>query len=289
MQLDRPLLVFVLILTTGGWEIHAQNPQSFDPESTRALVRSIIQTETALFNKGPRFIYRQERPYKAALWTYDVVETDEAIIERLAAIDGRPLSREQEISENARLERLETDPQFRTKLIRDQEAENKRRLLMLRTLPDALLFNADPAGSTEQLIKIDFRPDPKFRPSSREAQAYRGMQGSLWIDQQHRRLVRVLGKLTKGVSFGWGILGHLNRGGTFAVEQANVVGDEWAITKMELHFTGSILLFKSLRIEYSEHSFDFRPVASKLSFIEGIAVLRNVRNELSSMPSTCHP
>ena len=283
MGLRPYCIVVAMLLIDSQMGTHAQSSQNYDPESVRAFVRKVIETETTRFNNRQQQMFRQERPYKTALLTYDLVQTDEATVERLAAIDGRPLSPEQEASETGRLDRLERDPQFQAKFIRDQEAEKKRRLLMLRTLPDAFLFNVDSTSSTEPLIKINFRPDPKFRPASREAQAYRGMQGSMWIDQQQGRLVRVLGKLTKGVSFGWGILGHLNRGGTFTVEQANVYEDEWAITKMELHFTGSILFFKSLHIEYSERSFDFRPINSEMSLGEAIGFLKNIRNERNGL------
>lgn len=284
MRVNSPrLFVLAILLIISVEAIPTQSLQSSDPESTRAFVRNVIQTETAFFNNRQRYVYRQERPHKATLLSYDVVETDKLTIERLTCVNGQPLSDEQDASEMARLDRLEKDPQFQAKLIRDQEAENNRRLRMLRALPDAFIFTVDSDHSTTPLIKIDFRPDPKYRPSSKEAQAYRGMQGSLWIDQQHGRLIRVLGKLTKGVSFGWGILGHLNRGGTFALEQANVYGDDWTVTKMELHFTGSILFFKPLHIEYAEHSFDFRPIASDISLTDAIALLRTSRNETTGL------
>ncbi|HEX7959382.1 MAG TPA: hypothetical protein VF493_05665, partial [Terriglobales bacterium] len=70
---------------------------------------------------------------------------------------------------------------------------------------------------------------------------------------------------------------------TFSVEQSSVSENDWVITQMELHFTGSILFFKPLRIEYSEHSFDFRPIASDMSLSDAIALLRTSRNETTGL------
>jgi len=283
MRLDRlHFLVFVLLFIAGGVATRPQTSQTSDPESARALVRSVIETETARLSNGQRYIYRQERPQKKSLLTYQLVQTDQVRLEKLIAVNGQALSPEQEASEKARLDKLDKDLRLQTKLRNDQEAESKRRLLMLRTLPDAFLFSFDAAGSEEPLVKIDFRPDPKFRPSAKEVQPYRGMEGSLWIDRQKGRLARVHGKLTKDVSFRWGILGHLHRGGTFTIEQQNVYADDWAVTKMELHFTGSALLFKSSRIEYSERSFQFRPTAAGMSINQGIALLERVNLNTNS-------
>jgi len=277
MRLDRlHFLVFVLLFFTGGVATRAQTSQTSDPESARALVRSIIETETARLSNGQRYNYRQERPHKKGFLTYQLVQTDQVRLEKLIAVNGQGLSPEQEASEKARLDKLEKDPRLQTKLKSDQESESNRRLLLLRALPDAFLFSFDSADSAGRLVKIDFHPDPKFRPSSKEVQPYRGMEGSLWIDREKGRLARVQGKLTKDVSFRWGMLGHLNRGGTFLIEQQNVHADDWAVTKMELHFTGSVLLFKSSRIEYSQRSFQFRPTAGGMSIKQGIALLERV-------------
>jgi hypothetical protein len=64
----------------------------------------------------------------------------------------------------------------------------------------------------------------------------------------------------KDVSIGWGIIGHLDKGGQFIVEQAEVDKGDWEITKMRLNFTGKALIFKSIRIDETDVSTDFRKV-----------------------------
>jgi hypothetical protein len=76
------------------------------------------------------------------------------------------------------------------------------------------------------------------------------------------------------VGFGWGILGHLDRGGHFQVDQTDVGDDNWSISRMDLAFTGKILIFKSLNIKSTEIYSDFHPVPSGLTFAQGAQLLR---------------
>ena len=64
-----------------------------------------------------------------------------------------------------------------------------------------------------------------------------GMQGVVVIDPEASRIARIDGTLFKEVSFGWGILGHLDKGGHFLVEQRDVGDGSWDISRMSLNFT----------------------------------------------------
>ena len=69
-------------------------------------------------------------------------------------------------------------------------------------------------------MKLKFKPNPAYKPPSHVEQVLTGMQGELLIDKETRRLARIDGTLFQEVTFGWGILGHLNKGGTSASSRA---------------------------------------------------------------------
>ena len=94
------------------------------------------------------------------------------------------------------------------------------------------------------------------------------------VDPEKQRIARIDGTLFKDVGFGWGILGHLDRGGHFQVDQADVNDDNWTIARMDLAFTGKVLLFKSIDIKSTEIYGDFRPVPADLTFAQGIQLLK---------------
>ena len=99
------------------------------------------------------------------------------------------------------------------------------------------------------------------------------MAGTLLVDSTEKRIAEIDGTLQKDVSFGWGILGHLDRGGRFVVQQADVGGKHWELTRMELAFTGKVLFFKRLDIRSSDIFSEFRPVPKDLSFAQAVDLL----------------
>ena len=125
----------------------------------------------------------------------------------------------------------------------------------------------------DELVRLKFTPNPSYSPPTHVEQVLQGMQGYLLIDMDARRLARIDGNLFRDVSFGWGILGHLDRGGHFEVQQADVGDGAWEITKMNLRITGKILVFKSISMISDESFSDFRRVPSNLSFAGGAELL----------------
>ena len=121
---------------------------------------------------------------------------------------------------------------------------------------------------------MKFRPNPAYSPPSRVEQVLQGMQGYLLIDATALRVARIDATLFREVSFGWGLIGHLDKGGQFFVQQAEVGDGDWEITQMTLKITGKLLLFKSLNMISDETLSDYRRVPDDLSFARGVEMLK---------------
>ena len=96
----------------------------------------------------------------------------------------------------------------------------------------------------------------------------------MYIDGRAKRLVKMDGTLFKEVNFGWGILGKLDPGGKFVIEQADIGDGVWDTTSQVLHFTGKILMIKSLEVESKDTITDFRPVPSQMTTAEALKLLQ---------------
>lgn len=218
-----------------------------------------------------------------------VVETREGTAGMVVAFDNKPLSREQRQAEEARLEGLVNNPEGLKRKQRSEKEDTEHVTRIMRALPDAFLYEPDGSavGSQEigkpgdQLVRLKFRPNPKYNPPSHVEQVLTAMQGYVLIDANQHRIAKMDGTLTKEVSFGWGILGHLDRGGHFLVEQAEVVPGDWEVTHMSLSFTGKELLFKSISVKSDEVFSNFRPVPSNLTFAQGVDLLKKQQAELA--------
>jgi hypothetical protein len=138
-------------------------------------------------------------------------------------------------------------------------------------MPEAFLFEF--VARDADGLKFFFLPNPKFSPSNRETQVFKGMRGVIWINPQYERIVRVEGELFKDVNFGWGILGRLYKGGRFEVVQSQVSPGVWRITTLNLDFKGRVFLFSSLRILRKESSTGFVPTPDGVTARSGIAQL----------------
>ncbi|MFZ3212171.1 MAG: hypothetical protein WA188_11720 [Terriglobales bacterium] len=268
-----------LCVLLGGTAAAQQTlPPTTPPGSAQELVRRVIANEDKASPEHQRFLYRlrTETPKTGAI-TKELVETNEGVVGRLIAVNDKPPSAEERQKDDERLQQLASDPQARVAKRKQQKEDEERTTRMVKALPDAFLYQYDgfePGKNGQQLIRLKFKPNPNYVPPNRELQVYQGMDGAMLIDTSDERLVKIQAHLFKGVNFGWGILGHLDPGGRFEVEQSRVGGDRWEVTEMRLKFTGKILLFKSLNIDEHETAFDYRRAPDNLSFIQGIEFLK---------------
>ena len=128
---------------------------------------------------------------------------------------------------------------------------------------------------------LRFSPNPDYPAHSIESRIFHAMAGDLWISVDHKRLVRLDGKLRENVDFGYGILGRLYKDGWFRLERThvNAAGDEngngaWKTQRLEVHMTGRAMLFKTIARETSEVRGGFTPVPAGLSLQQAATLAR---------------
>src|SRR5579864_6624126 len=222
------------------------------------MVRKAVNHEIAA-NSGPElhFMFTDRKQTAHLSQTKLVVETRDATAGMLISQDDHPLTPQQRQAEEARLENYIHNPEELNKKRKQEKEDADHTTRILKALPDAFLY--EPEGTEngsetvgrpgDQLVKLKFHPNPSYVPPTRVEQVLTGMSGHLLIDPKESHVAEIDGTLQKEVGFGWGILGHLDRGGRFLVQQADVSDGHWEVTRMELSFTGKILLFKRLNIK----------------------------------------
>jgi hypothetical protein len=126
-------------------------------------------------------------------------------------------------------------------------------------LPKAFLFDYDGPREGEE-VHIQFRPNPAFVPSSYEARVVHALGGTLIVNQRLKRMIDMDGQLIQRVDFGFGILGHVEKGGTFEIRREQVSATHWKTNLVEVHIQGKVLLFKNVTKDQREERSDFHPV-----------------------------
>jgi len=270
------LLLSLLISAVSAAEAIPPGAQTNPREFVRRAVTNELNSNTT-----QHFTYRLQNVKPNRTEVRQVLETDAAILARTLMVNGEPLTKDQAAKEDRRLDRL-NDPDELASKIKDQREEEGRIRKMLGALPDAFLYQYSGmrAGQHGQVVVLNFKPDPAFDPPSRETQVYRGMEGVLEIGVPDMRLASIKANLVEDVTFGWGILGHLDRGGRFEVDQAPVASGTWVTTHMVLNFTGKVLLFKSLNIHQDQTTSDYQPVPN-MTVAQGITTLKKMDGEVA--------
>jgi hypothetical protein len=281
----------IAALSVATTAIAAQDAKT--PEiSPGELVRGTVANEVAAANDTKTLhMFRSRKQTPKGTQTRLYVETKDALGAMLIAINDQPLTAQQQQAELGHLSWLVNTPdQLRKKHAREKEDE-ERTLRIVKALPDA--FRYEYAGTEmgapgmgaagDPLVKLKFTPNPAYSPPTRVEQVLEGMQGDLLIDTHARRIAKIDGALFREVTFGWGIIGHLDKGGHFLVKQGDLgLGDgAWGITEMDLNITGKILLFKSLSMVSDEVLSDFRKMPENLTFAQGVEMLKAERDKLA--------
>ena len=226
-----------------------------------------------------------------ALWTYlerkrvdgvwklfHVYQTLEGQIDRLVAMNGQPLTSAQLEDEDKRIQRLISRPsQVRQRQKREHD-DGVQAQNLLRMFPAAFRFQYD--GKQGSLVRLRFAPNPQFQPADHTGQVFHHMEGTMLLDPEQKRLSAINGTLTSEVKFFAGLLGHLDKGGTFAVTQQEVSPHLWEVTTMHVHMRGKALFFKTIDAQEDETYSDFRPVPSDTTLHQAAELLKQVPIDL---------
>jgi hypothetical protein len=256
---------------------------SSDSASPIELVRAAVVNEVAAANDNSvKHMFRSRKQTPQGSQTRLYVETQNAMAGITIAYNDQPLTPEQMQGEENHLAGLVGDPEQLSHKRSQEQQTAERTLRIVKALPEAFLYDyeGDEQGAADlgkdgaRLRRLKFRPNPAYQPPSRVEQVLAGMQGFVLIDPASQRIARIDGTLFKEVGFGWGILGHLDKGGHFLVEQREVGDGSWQISRMSLSFNGKILLFKSIAINSDEVLNDFRRVPAETTFAQGVEMLK---------------
>lgn len=301
MAVARPLVIAVLLADFAfGYQPTGTNGSATTevPLTPAAeLVGRCIKHELDHTSDPTKYSFLMRRKTAHILETKLMVQTNEAIAGRVLSYNDQPMTDDGRKSEDARVERFVKDPEELRKKQREEHDNRERLNRVLRAMPEALLYEYDglePATARlghkgDGLVRVRFRPNPDYDPPTRVEQLLSGMAGTILLDPKRERLARIDGTLQKEVAFGWGILGHLDKGGRILMEQGELADGSWVLSQFMMRFTGKVLLIKSLDVNTTETSWGFRRVADDLSFAQALPLLKKHEAELTAPDLTPAP
>lgn len=238
----------------------AQTALALAQSDPAKLVQQVCANEVRNFSGSRQPLrYRLRKVTAKGDTTKQIVETREGGVARLIALHGEPLSPAQQEFEDARLEKVRTDPAVEAHRRQMEQRDTARIVNLTRALPQAFIYRyagtvASPQGT---LIRLTLEPNAHWSPPDFESRILTGVRGEMLIDAQALRVQRVEGHVFRDVDFGWKVLGVLYPGGDILFEQAPTLCCGWQLSHLRLRMDGKALMLKPIRIDIEEFASDY--------------------------------
>ena len=249
-------------------------------EFARQIIDNEFQAEK---NDHSHWMLRLETRKSGTTEVREVVETKDGDLDWLISVNGKPLPEDQRSERERGLQRLIKNPSELKKTKRETDEDQARSQRLLKTLPDALVFEY--GEQRGDLVELKFKPNSHFRPPSHEAAVVHAMEGVLRVNGRQRRLVEISGHLTRPVKFGGGILGHLEAGGHFYVKQEEVQPGYWELAVLDVSMKGKALFFKTIGVQQEMKRSMFSRVRDDLTASQGANLLYQQVQTISKISS----
>lgn len=266
ISLFRIALLVLLVLTVF--------PRQSSAESAQEIVSKVVHIEIeADLRDHSRWMYRDA--YKSP--TQDVVkliiQTPQGNLSQIIEDNGHPPTPQDRQADQNRIQQMLTNPSLRQRQQRNENHDSQQATDLMNMLPKAFLWQIDSQENGE--IRLSYKPNPNFSPPSMSARVLASMSGTMVVDADQTRLKSLTGRLMQPVEFAWGLLGHLDAGGTFQIIRNEIAPGIWQITQTHVHISGHVLFFKNIGDQEDEVTSDFRPVPDGVDLSEAARMLRD--------------
>ena len=263
----RGAMLLLVLLATAGARAQGSN-------DARRIVDTMLAHEGDPAEHRNKYMYlSEERSERTGghLWVERVIETEMGKVRLLLAEDGKPLSAERLAAERARLADIAAHPDAFQRREQSMKNDEEHAEQMLALLHKAFLFDEPhPDGSD---VRIGYRPDPAYQPKTMEEKVLHAMSGAVLVDEKTLQLHRIEGKIPADVSLGYGILGTVHAGSSFATTHEMEPGGEWKDATVNTAIEGKAMLFKEIgKNEHLVHS-EFKRLSDNISVAEAVGML----------------
>lgn len=247
---------------------------SRQPEDARAFARAVVASELAAdANDHSSWMYRDDNKVPDAHTVKLVIETSQGDLSKTIERDGHPLTPQAQKEDEQKMDAFVRDAELRQQQKHRHEQDAEKANALTKLLPDAFLWTFAKQDSDE--TTLHFEPDPQFHPPTREARVFAAMAGVMVVNTRQKRIQVLKGMLTRDVSFGFGLLGKLQKGGTFEIERQEIAPGVWNITETHIHIQGRALIFKSISEQQDEVTSHYRPTPKSLSLEAAAQMLKD--------------
>jgi hypothetical protein len=243
-------------------------PPALPSQTAKELIGDACYNELQQREKRTLWSYLAERHSNNRVFREQVIETVDGPVRHLLAVDGHPPTTVQMKEENDRQQRLLKSESGRHAIQKQLEDDDKKMEELLRIIPEAFVF--EDQGKAGESEKIAFHPNPEFKPKTYEQRILHALEGTVFIDLHDKRIVRLSGSLGTRVVFGYGVIGHVEQGGTTEITRVHLSPGVWKTSAEKIDIEGRFVMLKTLNKHQDESRTGFEPVAPGTTFAQAL-------------------
>jgi hypothetical protein len=249
-------------------------------QTAKDLIRDACYNELQQREKRTLWSYVAEHHSNNHVFREQVIETVDSPVRHLLAVDGHAPTPAQMKEENDRQQRLLKSESGRHAIQKQQEDDNKKMEELLRIIPEAFVF--EDQGKEGESEKIAFHPNPEFKPKTYEQRILHALDGIVFIDLHEKRIARLSGSLGTRVVFGYGVIGHVDQGGTTEITRIHLSPGVWKTSAEKIDIDGRFVMLKTIDKHQDESRTGFEPVAPNTTFAQALDEIAKMDRSASS-------
>jgi hypothetical protein len=242
-------------------------------QTAKELIADTCYNELQQREKRTLWSYVAKRSSNNHVFREQVIETVDASVRHLLAVDGEPPTSVQMKEENDRNRELLKNVSRRHAIQKQQDNDDKKMEELLRIIPEAFVF--EDQGQEGESERIAFHPNPGFKPKTYEQRILHALDGIVFIDLLDKRIARLSGSLGTRVEFGYGVIGHVEQGGTTDITRVHLSPGIWKTSAEKIDINGRFVILKTINKHQDESRTGFQPVSPDTTFAQALNEIEN--------------
>ncbi len=235
--------------------------------SVKEIILKSVEANKRDFDATPNFNWKERDRTPQGFKSYQVTMIEGTPYYRLIALNGKPLSPQQEAQEiqkqNHETEKRRSEsPEARHARIAKYQKDRTRDNNMMNQL--TIAFNFTLVGSRKvrgfDVWVLKATPRPDYQPPNLDARVLCGMEGEMWIDQKDFHWVHVHAVVIRPVSIE-GFLAQVEPGTQFDLQKEPVAPGIWEPVHYSMRAHAKVLMLFNHNSSEDETYWDYQPVA----------------------------
>jgi hypothetical protein len=272
MELSRTISLFAqasrFVALTFAAAMALPPTPALPSQTVKKLIGDACYNELQQREKRTLWSYVAERHSKNHIFREKVIESVDGPVRHLLAMDGLPPTPAQIKEEDDLHQKLLKNPSGRRAIQKQRDDDDKTMEELLRIIPQAFVF--EDQGKEGESERIAFHPNPGFQPKTYEQRILHALDGIVFINLHDKRIARLSGSLGTCVKFGYGLIGHVDQGGTTEITRVHLSPGVWKTSAEKIDIDGRFVILKTINKHQDESRTGFEPVAPDTTFAQAL-------------------